>query len=198
MLNNEEDVIKIISEDVSMMEMLRAAKSLELPDWWICAGFVRSKIWDVLHGFSERTNTPDVDVIYFDDNNTGRLIEKNLEERLRSIIPDIPWSVKNQARMHVVNNIPPYSSSVDAISKFPETATALGVKLDEKENLILTAPCGIDDVINLELKPTLYFTKTKERAAIYEERISKKNWKSIWPEIKIHHIYLKLCTRKEI
>ena len=40
---------------------------------------------------------------------------------------------KNQARMHVVNNMLPYSSSVDAISKFPETATALGVTLDEKQ-----------------------------------------------------------------
>jgi hypothetical protein len=77
--------------------------------------------------------------------------------------------------MHVINNIPSYSSSVDAISKFPETATALGVKLDEKENILLTAPCGITDVINLELKPTSYFIETKERSAIYEERIIRKN-----------------------
>ena len=46
--------------------------------------------------------------------------------------------------MHVVNNMPPYSSSVNAISKFPETATALGVTLDELNNVILTAPCGIE------------------------------------------------------
>ena len=38
-----------------MMDLLKGAKSLNLPDWWICAGFVRSKIWDVLHGFDERT-----------------------------------------------------------------------------------------------------------------------------------------------
>ncbi len=88
-------------------------------------------------------------------------------------------NVKNEARMYVINNIPPYSSAVDAISKFPETATALGVKLDEKENVILIAPCGIDDVINLELMPTPYFTETKERAVIYEERIIEKKWKSI-------------------
>lgn len=188
MLKNEEDVIKIIIEDDRMMEILRAVKSLNLPDWWICAGFVRSKIWDTLHNFSERTKIPDVDVIYFNNENIDELAEKDLEDKLKSIIPVIPWSVKNEARMHVVNNIPPYSSSVDAISKFPETATALGVKLNEKENLILAAPCGIDDVINLELKPTSYFTESKERAEIYEERIIKKNWKSIWYKIKVHHI----------
>lgn len=188
MLKNEEDIIKIVSEDDGMMEILRVAKSLDLPDWWVCAGFVRSKIWDTLHGFSERTNIPDVDVIYFDDKNIEELQEKKFEEKLRNILPHIPWSVKNEARMHVVNNIPPYSSSVDAISKFPETATALGVKLDAQENVILAAPYGIWDVINLELKPTPYFTEIKERAAIYEERIIKKNWKSIWNKIKVHHI----------
>ncbi|MEH7225393.1 nucleotidyltransferase family protein [Bacillus sp. JJ1566] len=188
MLKNKEDVIKIINDDDRMMDILRASKSLHLPDWWICAGFVRSKVWDTLHGFTERTNTPDVDVIFFDKENLDELTEKIYEDKLRNLIPDIPWSVKNEARMHVVNNIPPYTSAVDAISKFPETATALGVKIDDKENVILTAPCGIEDVINMELKPTDFFKETKERIAIYEERLNKKNWKSIWPMIKVHHI----------
>ncbi|WP_251360287.1 nucleotidyltransferase family protein, partial [Staphylococcus aureus] len=59
------------------------------------------------------------------------IYEQSLETKLMNIDATIPWSVKNQARMHVVNNMPPYSSSVNAISKFPETATALGVTLDE-------------------------------------------------------------------
>lgn len=80
----------------------------------------------MLHGFKERTPISDIDVIYYDDGNTDELEEKKLEMRLRNILPDIPWSVKNEARMHVVNGIPPYSSSIDAISKFPETATSLG------------------------------------------------------------------------
>ncbi|WP_299741941.1 nucleotidyltransferase family protein [uncultured Rossellomorea sp.] len=188
MLKNQEDVVKLIQNDKRMMEIVKAASKLDLPDWWICAGFVRSKIWDVLHGFENRTNAPDVDVIYFDDKNIDENTEKELEAELRKILPDIPWSVKNEARMHVINDIPPYISSEDAISKFPETATALGVKIDKNNRLILTAPCGIDDVLNLELKPTPYFQETKERIAIYEERIIKKNWKAIWHKIKVHHI----------
>ncbi|CAG9619523.1 nucleotidyltransferase family protein [Sutcliffiella rhizosphaerae] len=188
MLTNKEDVIKILQSDERMMEIIKAASSLNLPDWWICAGFVRSKIWDTLHGFHERTETPDVDVIYFDNTNIDENFEKELENKLIRIMPNIPWSVKNEARMHIINNFSPYSSSEDAISKFPETATALGVKLDKDNHLVLTSPCGIDDVINLELKPTPYFLETKELAAIYEERIIKKNWKTIWHKIKVHHI----------
>ncbi|MED4903615.1 nucleotidyltransferase family protein [Parageobacillus thermoglucosidasius] len=187
-IKDEKDIIRLIKEDEWMMDILRAVKSLNLPDWWVCAGFVRSKIWDVLHGFKERTPIPDVDVIYFDDTNTEEAEEKKFETRLRNILPNIPWSVKNEARMHVVNNIPPYSSSVDAISKFPETATSLGVKLDGKDKIILVAPWGVEDVINLEVKPTPYFKESKERAQIYEERITKKNWKDIWYKVNVFHI----------
>src|SRR5574342_868194 len=127
---DEQGIISIIQSDPWMMEILKTVNSMDLPDWWICAGFVRSKIWDHLHDFSERTPIPDIDVIYFDPTTIDELVEKKLEIRLGFLIPDIPWSVKNEARMHIRNNLLPYTSSVDAISKFPETATALGVKLD--------------------------------------------------------------------
>nr|WP_275669630.1 nucleotidyltransferase family protein [Metabacillus litoralis] len=115
---NEEDIISVIKKDEWMMGALRAAKSLELQDWWICAGFIRSKIWDTLHNFSVRKQLPDVDLIYFNPSRIDEVEEKELEKRLKTIIPCIPWSVKNQARMHFQNNFPPYFSSVDAIAKF--------------------------------------------------------------------------------
>ncbi|GAB3063171.1 nucleotidyltransferase family protein [Virgibacillus ainsalahensis] len=187
-LKSEKDILQIINEDDWMMDILTTAKSLNLPDWWVCAGFVRSKIWDTLHGYSERTPMPDIDVIYFDDTNISETEEKRLEQKLSNMHPNVPWSVKNEARMHLVNTIPPYSSSVDAISKFPETATSLGVKLDEGNALTLAAPHGVDDVLNLEVKPTDYFKEDKDRIAIYEERIAKKTWKSNWDKIKVQHI----------
>lgn len=188
MIKNEEDVISLIQEDAWMMEILKTTKTLNLPDWWVCAGFVRSKIWDVLHHFSERTALPDIDVVYFDPTNLNEDEEKELEKKLNKLHPSIPWSVKNQARMHLLNHFPPYTSSIDAISKFTETATALGVKLDKSDKVILTAPCGIQDVINLEVRPTPYFMESEERMPIYEERVRRKNWKSIWNKVKIHHI----------
>lgn len=44
MIQNEKEIIQLIKEDEWMMDILRAVKSLHLPDWWVCAGFVRSKI----------------------------------------------------------------------------------------------------------------------------------------------------------
>lgn len=151
MIQTETDIIRLIEHDHWMMDILHHAKSLNLPDWWICAGFVRSKVWDELHGFTIRTPLPDIDVIYYDPSNLKEETEKEYEDLLRILNPTIPWSIKNEARMHTGNNVPAYESSTDAISKFPEIASALGVKLDSHDHLKLTAPHGIHDVIHLEV-----------------------------------------------
>ncbi|MCE7790880.1 nucleotidyltransferase family protein [Salipaludibacillus sp. CUR1] len=187
-IHSEEEFIQYVRDDEFMMDVLKAAKELKLADWWVCAGFIRIKIWDTLHGFSQKTAPPDIDVIYFDKTNTDEAEEKKLEAQLKELKPGLPWSVKNQARMHTVNNIPPYLSSVDAISKFPETVTALGLSLDANNHIRLAAPWGIEDALNMRVKPTPFFTETQERAAIYEKRIKEKNWKSKWPQISVEHV----------
>ncbi|MDF2720717.1 MAG: hypothetical protein K0Q59_392 [Paenibacillus sp.] len=187
-LRTEQQILHLVYEDAWMMDILRAARSLKLPDWWVCAGFVRSKIWDTLHGFTTRTPLPDVDVVYFDADNREEETEKRLEAKLSRLLPGIPWSVKNEARMHLKNDLPPYVSSVDAISKFPETATALGLTLDAQDQLTLAAPCGIDDVLQLVLRPTPLFAQQERLALIYEQRIAAKNWQAVWNRITVFHI----------
>lgn len=186
-IKNETDMIKLIEEDDWMMKLLKATQQLNLPDWWICAGFVRSKIWDVQHDLEERTLLSDIDVIYFDSTNLNEDMEKKLEERLKSLVPNIPWSVKNQARMHMINNLPPYSSAVEGIANFPETVTALGVKLDGQGKVILAAPHGIKDVIHLQVRPTPLYMTTKKLREVYEERVRKKDWGATWKMLEIFH-----------
>jgi hypothetical protein len=184
-LKTEQDIINLIEQDLWMMKVLEAVKLLNLPDWWVCAGFVRSKIWDTLHGFTDRTPLGDIDVVYFDPDDIEESTEKRYERKLNALIPGLPWSVKNEARMHLVNGFEPYTSSVDAISKFPETVTALGVKLNEKIEVVLTAPCGIEDVLNMEVKPTELFTHSEKQRSNYKTRVQKKNWPGTWYKVSI-------------
>jgi hypothetical protein len=93
-IETEEDVCRLISSDVWMMNILLAVRTLNLPDWWISAGFVRLKVWDAVHGYQERTPLPDVDVIYFDESNDDEAEEKRIENRLLHLQSDVPWSVK--------------------------------------------------------------------------------------------------------
>lgn len=183
-ITSEADILRRVMEDAWMMDILKAAGTLQLPDWWVCAGFVRSKIWDVQHGFTERTPLADIDVIYYDPGDLREEVEKSWEAQLKSRYPGIPWSVKNQARMHTVNNLPPYHSSTDGMSKFPETATALGLSLDGNGEAILAAPHGISDVIQLVLRPSPFFAAHPHLLPIYEKRIAGKNWQSIWSGLR--------------
>lgn len=184
-LQSTVDLKTLIQNDKWMMDILKVAHQLELPDWWICAGFVRSKIWDTLHGYIERTPLEDIDVIYFDAHNKEEEEEKKWEHELHILMPDIPWSVKNQARMHKINNLPPYKSSIDGIANFPETVTALGVKLDKQNEIELVAPHGIADVMEMIVNPVPLFAENKELLAVYEYRIRQKDWQSKWPNIRI-------------
>ncbi|WP_353616286.1 nucleotidyltransferase family protein [Bacillus sp. es.034] len=142
MIKSEHDIFELVKKDTWMMNILKTAQTLNLPDWWICAGFVRTKVWDTLHGYSNKTNLSDIDLVYFDA--TNEHFEKYVESRLKEEAPSEPWSVKNQARMHIKNGEEPYTSTIDAVSRFPETATSIALKLNEKNELIIAAPWGIE------------------------------------------------------
>src|SRR5262245_7334127 len=116
---NEADILALIRSDAWMMDVLCAARDLDLPDWMIGAGFVRNKVWDHLHGYSTRIPLTDVDLIYFDAAGTPEQ-ETAATERLRKRMPDVPWSITNQATFHIGKDMRPYGSCQDALSKWPE------------------------------------------------------------------------------
>lgn len=187
-LLNIDDLITLIAADSWMMDVLRLTAQLALPDWCICAGFVRSKVWDTLHGFDIPTPLQDVDVVFFDPLHTDEHYEKAQESILRAWRSDIPWSVKNQARMHIHNQDDPYTSTTDALSKFPETPTAVGVTLrDGIPELV--APYGIDDLVQLVVKPTPHYTTHWEtKRSTYKQRMASKQWELIWQKLSIVHM----------
>lgn len=49
-ITSQADITKIIQADPWMMQVLQAAETLDLPDWWIGAGFLRNKVWDAIEG----------------------------------------------------------------------------------------------------------------------------------------------------
>src|SRR3989338_8301201 len=175
------EILTLIQGDDWMMNALRAARALRLPDWMIGAGFVRGKVWDSLHGYAERTPLGDIDLIYFDPLDLSEEKEKEFERTLQEKM-DEPWSVKNQARMHMVNKEAPYASSSDALAHWVETPTCVAVKLEDDDALTFIAPHGIDDLVNLMVRPSPFFTRDIQ---IFRDRVQKKQWKQKWPKLTI-------------
>lgn len=191
-----EDVLTLIRADAWMMGALQTAQELELPDWWLAAGFVRNTVWDALHGYRERTPLADVDMIYFEPGQIDERQEKRYEVGLREANPTVPWSVKNQARMHLVRpDRLPYQSSADAVSYWIETPTCLGVRLTDSGKLELLAPHGVADLLALRVRPAP--TVNSQDRYYYEKRVRDKRWQEKWPRLDIYHFPAELIFPPE-
>lgn len=173
----------IISADPIRCRLLEMVRALNLPDCWIGAGFVRNAVWDYLHGRNSSPASADVDVIWFDASRCSPEEDKALECILMGLDPTIMWSVKNQARMHVQNDDKPYLSSIDAMRYWPETATAVAVRLRDTGSCEIAAPLGLDDLFGLVIRPAGRFAT--EKTKIYQDRFKSKNWMKTWPLLKL-------------
>lgn len=184
MTTYEKQLIDMIEHDSYLLSVLRAVEKLNLTDSWVCAGLIRNKVWDKLHN----TTTPvtDIDVIYFDPSDLSWEIEKELEKTLSCLLPNQPWTVKNQARMHSKSGFDPFTSSYDSVSHFPEIPTALAIRFHHKK-LEIMAPYGLKDLFELKVEPTPFYQRGSEFHAIYVNRIQNKKWKDCWENLSIAH-----------
>jgi uncharacterized protein len=181
-LRSAGDICQFFAASAWHRTVLETVRALDLPDWWIGAGFVRSAVWDHLHGFATPTPLDDIDVIWFDTRHPDRDFDETLVAKLRAQRPDLPWSVKNQARMPRRNGDRPYRSSFDAMRHWPETATAVAITLRDSDVLEFAAPFGIDDLLTLMVRPTPHFRAN--RVVAYDERQRAKNWRARWPRLR--------------
>lgn len=178
----ESDVLRLVAEDSWRMTALRAVREQRLPDWWIVAGFLRNLVWDHLHGYQEPTPPSDIDVVYFDPINNQPAHDQVIEQRLRDAAPGFPWEVCNQARMHTYNGHAPYRDSVDSFSRWAETVSTIGIRLDDDDRLQLAAPHGFEDLRDMVIRPTPHPDALRH---IFEQRLTEKNWTKIWPKAVI-------------
>ena len=179
----EKEILERLGQDRDIRAILEIIRNLQLEDSWLAAGSVRNFIWNILSGKSGFDAETDVDVIFFDPTVS---YEKTLqlEMELRKAFPAYSWELKNQVYMHSHSpNTQPYTSSKDAISKYPECCTAIGLRLLENDKLELFAPYGLADIRAFQVRPIPHFLADAERKKLYMERLSKKNWQAKWPQL---------------
>jgi hypothetical protein len=182
-MNHEAQLKALLAQDRIRMQVLRTVRGLELPDCWVAAGFVRSLVWDHLHQRKVSTLPEDIDVIWFDAARADKDVDSAMQGELSQRCSTVNWSVKNQARMHLRNADAPYHSATDAMTCWPETATAVGVRLGGDDQIEVAAPLGLDDLFSLVVRPTERFRT--EKYALFLDRVQSKRWQEIWPELTV-------------
>ncbi len=191
-LKNKAEILDSFRENPDMMAILTIIRNLGLKDSWLAAGSVRNFIWNLLSERPAFDLETDVDVIFFDPDIS---YEETLflEKKLRADFPQYQWELKNQVYMHQHSpHTAPYSSSCDAMSKYPERCTAVGLRLNEKSVLELFTPYGLEDILNFQVRPTPHFLENQDRMVLYRTRLSKKNWQEKWKKFDFKKYLRKL------
>jgi uncharacterized protein len=177
---------RFVAERPALLGRLRAVAALELPDAWIGAGFLRNAVWDSLHGLPFGANPPgDVDVVWFDPARATAAADEAVEARLRAAHPAVPWSVRNQARMAARNGDAPYAGTLDAMARWPDTATAVAARLGPAGAVELAAPWGVDDLLAGVVRPTPAFAADPAKREVLARRIAAKDWFRRWPGLRL-------------
>jgi uncharacterized protein len=76
------------------------------------------------------------------------------EDRLRSMIRSCAWQARNQAAVHVWyasrfdgDPVRPLLTIADAVATWPETATAVAVRMGPADEVEVCAPLGLTDLL---------------------------------------------------
>lgn len=173
----------LLRADPLRMACLWAARELALPDWALGAGFVRNLIWDHLHQKAEPTPLNDIDLIYLDPSDPEGVGEREYEAWLRIRLPDQRWEVRNQARMHVRQQVPPFASSLEALSHWVEVPTCIGVRLLANDEFEWLAPHGFGHNWSLQVSAN---PRCRQESRIFIDRIRDKQWQRIWPDLVVN------------
>jgi hypothetical protein len=178
----------VLRSTPTLMQVLRKAQELDLPDWLIISGAVYQPVLNHLTGRAPDHGLKDYDLAYFDPSDISyeaedlviRRVAAAFEEPLRGLV-----EVRNQARVHVWfegkygETYTPLNCSAEALGRFVSPMFAVGVRLEDDDRLRIEAPFGLEDLFAMRLRPN----RTRPVIVGYE-RIAARA-KARWPELEV-------------
>ncbi len=183
----EARLVALISCSSVLMRALRVARTVDPPDWLIGAGAIRDRVWDSLHGLTQPPPSRDVDLAFFDPAALGSERERGVQREVSTRAPDICWDVTNQAAVHLWHQqvfgieVQPLCSCADAVATWPETATAIGVRLAADDSIEVVAPYGLEDLFGLICRRNPRRVTCEQ----YRRRVESKHVATRWPRVRI-------------
>ena len=171
-----------------LMQVLRTARDLDLPDWLIMSGAIYQPVLNHLTGRAPEHGLKDYDLGYFDGSDVSYDAEDVVIREVAAAF-DEPLSrlveVRNQARVHLWfegkygEAYAPLGSTAEALRRFVSPMFAVGVRLTVDDALAIEAPFGLADLFAMRLGPN------RERPVIASYERIAASAKARWPEIVV-------------
>ena len=177
----QQQLSKIVLGNERLFLLLKELQNLG-DGYFIAAGAIRNTVWSALHAQLEPLQ--EIDVIFHDlkDKSHAATVQK-----LKNKYPKFQWDVVNQADVHewyICDNgqrLDPLPSIEYALSLWPETATAIAVRLKQDGDLEVIAPFGLTDLFELKLR---WNTRLVHHAT-FLQRVESKQFLRRWPKLTL-------------
>lgn len=182
----EQKIKKFIIQNAFLNPLLHDLKGFQ-PLAYLSAGVIRNWIWSHLHGQKYDFHQTEVDVVFYDAEEINQQRTLKLKSLLEAKYPDQIWDITNQAHVHhwykteSGHTIQPLKSMSEALSYWPETATAIAVRMDEQHQIEVIAPLGLSDLFELKLRWNDRFVSR----GVFEQRVQTKRFLERWPQLEI-------------
>ena len=180
-----EALLGIVRSSVPLMRTFHAARSLNLPDWWIVSGAIYNEVWNHLTGRPAMFGVKDIDLFYFDPDTSYEAEDRVIRAASAIVGSEPPVEIRNQARVHLWYERhfgEPYSplrDSKEAIDRFACRTHCVGLRLRGDDEFDLYAPFGLNDIFSFRVTPNT----TRNNRATHERKALRQ--KALWPELEV-------------
>lgn len=183
----EESWLRAILEGSPVLwSVIQGAEALGLERYYVGGGCIAQTVWNHLNRLPPLHGISDFDLAYYDQENLNWSAEDQIVRRANALLGGggVPLDVKNQARVHFWyperfgREIPPYPSLEAALSTWPTTATAVGVRLSGGKWTVY-APFGLEDLFAQVVRPNPVLVSRE----VYERKCAR--WHAVWPTLRL-------------
>ena len=182
----EQQIKKLIIQNAFLSQLLHDLKMFE-PLGYLSAGVIRNWIWSHLHGQNYDFHQTEIDVVFYDAEEINQQRTLRLKSLLEAKYPDQIWDITNQAHVHHWyktengDSISPLHSIDEALSYWPETATAIAVRMDEQHQIEVIVPFGLNDLFELKL----CWNGRLVSRGVFAQRVKTKRFLERWSQLEI-------------
>lgn len=185
LMKYQEQLEQLLINNSEINEIFAILRKFHLGQAYLCAGSVRTLVWNSLMQRKTNLKLGNLDIFYnaqFESAEEHQVLTTRLNQSYSKYL----WSLNNLSQInphagHHQNG----QALPDVIAAFPETASAVGVNLDFQGKVSIIAPYGLNDLFEFKLVASPNFLTDSTKLAQFHKRVERKNWLTIWPQLTL-------------
>jgi hypothetical protein len=180
------NLASLVCSSSTLMRALRAARSVDPPDWLIGGSALRDWVWDRLHGNTSQA-AKDIELLFYDPSSLGSDRERSVQRAVSDAAPDVCWEATNQAGAHLWYpqvygiDLAPLRSSADGVRTWAESAMAVAIRMLEDGRMLVVAPLGLGDLMGLVCRRNPRMVSRDQ----FRRRVARMHVDRRWPQVEV-------------